>query len=604
MSDIQTLLQRFSIPSVGVTQGNEVSPLVDGVEYFTAVKQEIEKLKSGSDLDERFFYIAGWALDSGFKFPAGTTDQKMLLSELHALHRKGVDVRVFVWLSPESNFWGQYGFGMVPYMGGPSLLFVKNMVNMGMRKNVVMNTLSHTMGAAHMKCVVCGHSDDVVAFVGGLDFASNRVAAQGHAQRPWHDAGVRVRGAGALDAYHFYRQLWNEQIDEDVFEATLWHGGVTTPETELKSHVAGSNGTPKIVDPGRGTASGGACHVQVLRTFPNYAEQPPLGKSIWRNLADLAQRERDQPAFTALDDPPGLYDYQEAVEKAIGTAEHYVYIEDQWLWGGDGLGYLNARIKQKPDLKVILVHGGDPADPSMSKQLTVDGINNVLCDGLSASQLKQIAFWSCRGTIHSKLVIVDDVWAVVGSNNFADRSFYTDIELGVAVLEDADPPFAKRLRSQLWHEHSDQSATSVDGWQAEIAMWSGDWGTPPFVPAARFRPMALPFTRFVARGAIVEADKGDTLLDARRREPLLHLPLPDEIDGGVLRVEGDRNAYRITEVRDFKIGIQPALQVEPPSTAAFRAVPPGGWGVDEPDPDDAKYRAKYERLNFNSKEGL
>jgi phosphatidylserine/phosphatidylglycerophosphate/cardiolipin synthase-like enzyme len=54
--------------------------------------------------------------------------------------------------------------------------------------------------------------------------------------------------------------------------------------------------------------------------------------------------------------------------------------------------------------------------------------------------------------VHSKVMIVDDVWAVIGSSNFNRRSMTYDSELSIAVL-DEDNQFAKNLRLSLWQEH-------------------------------------------------------------------------------------------------------------------------------------------------------
>ena len=76
-----------------------------------------------------------------------------------------------------------------------------------------------------------------------------------------------------------------------------------------------------------------------------------------------------------------------------------------------------------------------------------------------------------RGTpvyVHAKAVIVDDVWAMVGSANLNRRSWTHDSEVACAVLDqerDPRPPvdpgglgdgarvFARRLRLRLWREH-------------------------------------------------------------------------------------------------------------------------------------------------------
>jgi phosphatidylserine/phosphatidylglycerophosphate/cardiolipin synthase-like enzyme len=73
--------------------------------------------------------------------------------------------------------------------------------------------------------------------------------------------------------------------------------------------------------------------------------------------------------------------------------------------------------------------------------------------------------------VHAKTVIVDDVWAMVGSDNLNRRSWSHDSELSIAVLdsdhhrrEPRDPAglgdgarsFARDLRLQLWREHLDR----------------------------------------------------------------------------------------------------------------------------------------------------
>ena len=73
--------------------------------------------------------------------------------------------------------------------------------------------------------------------------------------------------------------------------------------------------------------------------------------------------------------------------------------------------------------------------------------------------------------VHAKVVVVDDVWAMVGSDNLNRRSWTHDSELSVSVLdsvrddrEPTDPAgtgdgarrFARDLRLGLWREHLDR----------------------------------------------------------------------------------------------------------------------------------------------------
>jgi phosphatidylserine/phosphatidylglycerophosphate/cardiolipin synthase-like enzyme len=73
--------------------------------------------------------------------------------------------------------------------------------------------------------------------------------------------------------------------------------------------------------------------------------------------------------------------------------------------------------------------------------------------------------------VHAKTVIVDDVWAMIGSDNLNRRSWSHDSELSIAVLDstrdlrdpqdpagagDSARTFARDLRLRLWREHLDR----------------------------------------------------------------------------------------------------------------------------------------------------
>jgi phosphatidylserine/phosphatidylglycerophosphate/cardiolipin synthase-like enzyme len=61
--------------------------------------------------------------------------------------------------------------------------------------------------------------------------------------------------------------------------------------------------------------------------------------------------------------------------------------------------------------------------------------------------------------IHSKLMIVDDVFTTLGSANINERSMSSDSELNICV---EDPAVAKPLRRQLWGLHTGDNSSSED----------------------------------------------------------------------------------------------------------------------------------------------
>ena len=66
--------------------------------------------------------------------------------------------------------------------------------------------------------------------------------------------------------------------------------------------------------------------------------------------------------------------------------------------------------------------------------------------------------------IHSKLLVVDDLFTFLGSANINTRSFWVDSESGIAV---PDPSFAHGMRNELWLMHTKQSIN--DGGQTASA---------------------------------------------------------------------------------------------------------------------------------------
>jgi len=62
--------------------------------------------------------------------------------------------------------------------------------------------------------------------------------------------------------------------------------------------------------------------------------------------------------------------------------------------------------------------------------------------------------------VHAKLMIIDDVWATVGSCNLHRYSMYGNSELNIAF---ADAVAVRALRCELLAEHLEQDTSALDG---------------------------------------------------------------------------------------------------------------------------------------------
>lgn len=74
--------------------------------------------------------------------------------------------------------------------------------------------------------------------------------------------------------------------------------------------------------------------------------------------------------------------------------------------------------------------------------------------------------------IHSKLMLVDDIFITLGSANLNQRSMAGDSELNLATT---DAVHARALRERIWSQLSGGKVTGGDGGRAAIAKSFGDW---------------------------------------------------------------------------------------------------------------------------------
>lgn len=98
-------------------------------------------------------------------------------------------------------------------------------------------------------------------------------------------------------------------------------------------------------------------------------------------------------------------------------------------------------------------------------------------------------------TVHTKLALVDDVFASIGSANFFSRSMRgTDTELSTAFVTTGDQ--VRDLRVRLWAEHlrtelTDELAPRLADLDLALGMWRPEW-LPPDAPAGTWRVPGYP----------------------------------------------------------------------------------------------------------------
>jgi phosphatidylserine/phosphatidylglycerophosphate/cardiolipin synthase-like enzyme len=281
----------------------------------------------------------------------------------------------------------------------------------------VLDSRERTMHCHHEKLVIV---DDEVAFVGGIDFTALEGDRHDSVQHPpsrpicWHDVMTRLEGPIVADVARHFRQRWEEVADEDL------------PE-------------PKI------PAKAGGTKVQFLRTVPDKTyDFVPKGE------------------FTILD----------AYLRALRSARHLVYLENQFLWSPEIAEVLMDKLCAPPtdDFRVVLLL---PRKPSNGADTTRGQLGRLIDadEDSPGRQLVATTLSTHDGDtwapvyVHAKVGIVDDAWMTIGSANLNEHSLFNDTEVNIAT---DDHELIRRTRLRLWSEHLQLPVEEVSGKPADV----------------------------------------------------------------------------------------------------------------------------------------
>jgi phosphatidylserine/phosphatidylglycerophosphate/cardiolipin synthase-like enzyme len=415
------------------SDGNQAEVLVHGATYFDRLVTEVESLGSGDHL-----FFADWRGDADQRL---REDGPTVAELFRAAAERGVLVKGLMWRSypnalqfnEEQN---RHLAQTIERAGGEVLLDQRVLVG----------------GSHHQRLVLLRHADRPhldVAFIGGIDLCHSRrddASHEGDPQAirmsshygerpPWHDVQLQLRGpvVGALDIT--FRERWTARAPLDLFNPLAW----------LRDRfLRGQTARPELPEQPPDPPPCGPHSVQVLRTYGDALIQYEFAKNGERTIA-------------------------RGYTKAIKRARRLIYLEDQYLWSEEIAELLVGALSDNPELHLVAVvprhfdlEGGIGRPPTLvGRQLAVDACRNVAPDRVHVFDVENHA-----GTpvyVHSKVCVIDDTWACIGSDNFNRRSWTHDSELSCAVL-DAEDVFARDVRLQLLREHLDRAADgSEDG---------------------------------------------------------------------------------------------------------------------------------------------
>jgi phosphatidylserine/phosphatidylglycerophosphate/cardiolipin synthase-like enzyme len=225
---------------------------------------------------------------------------------------------------------------------------------------------------------------------------------------------------------------------------------------------------------------GGRQVVQIGRTYGNGSRHPGI----------------DGGGYSFA--PNGERTCWQMIRHAIGQARRFIYMEEQYLVSMDATRALQAALPNIQHLTILIPHGalcaGAPPQIRYRRQQFIRPLKQAAADAGTPDKVR-ICNLAPPGDphtyVHSKMFIMDDQFAIIGSANCNRRGYTHDSEVMAAITDectDESPElhFAHRLRIALWAEHlnmdtPEERAELVDGVASAV-----HWLAPP--DGARIEP--------------------------------------------------------------------------------------------------------------------
>ncbi|OWZ00132.1 PhosphoLipase D [Phytophthora megakarya] len=405
---------RGGIPRIDLavyTTGNAVTSLTVAKEFYDAVYDDLSKTKEG---DRVLLSAYATALVS-LKPDIDPTGAKTGVGQVFAdIVNRGGNVNILNWQNLKYRKFNVKARDIInkipasPINGAKAVLLFDD-------------RLPTLVSSYHQKTLVIAANsssdkdDHPVAYVGGLDFANDRWDTIFHNNsairdasgitfkyQGWLDGHIRVHGPAAKDVANNFIPRWNSDYlpSQSLKSDALDYDNPSYTDIP-KLDYASSNTTGKL----------GKQSVQITRTFSckykHYKEFAPRGET-------------------------SLF---HARIKAIKNAKNFIYIEDQYFIYVPEL--LDAIMEIMPTIQRLVV-----VTSPQTSAFSNAGYIKYLYEMVSPIREKypnKFQIYTTKAKrklmIHTKIVIIDDVYLSVGSANWNRRSMTSDPELNAEVVD-------------------------------------------------------------------------------------------------------------------------------------------------------------------------
>ena len=423
------------------TQACYSSPLIDCANYYRALHSSICKA-------EKQIIIVGWDIDSRIRLLHGEEEeQSEAPSRIGDLIRwkaeQNPDLKIYL-LRWDSSF----AFFDQREMWALEVWQDKTPENV----QAILDDSIPMGGSQHQKIVVI---DNEVVFSGGMDVALHRWDTREHKidepgrngpdgeYGPFHD--VQIVSSGPL-VKHFAELAhwrWN-RIAENPIES------IGFPDTD-------TDDLPRCWPDG------------VKPCFTN------ADCAIARTIPEMEDTELVQ-------------EVRHMLINIIGQAEKFIYIENQFATREEIAYAINKRMKECPDLHVVIVSSYDPkglfeSEAYWASRITFKNIieNDIDDDRviMTYSSIRDQQGRMAYKRVHSKVMTIDNQYLVIGSSNLSNRSMTLDTEVDLVFhgSTEENQRCIEFVRNDLLAEHTgretDQMQELIDSDAPVTAIMEG-----------------------------------------------------------------------------------------------------------------------------------